>query len=180
MNQEEIRKILTESYDIPRVTQVQLQLLEYLSIHPKTKTAMLCKKFNTIPDPTIYRVINNLRALTILDDSNTVCFKEAFKSRFFQLPQHIRNGLLPPSQYLQTHVAAYLTKFKRDEYVPGLGTSKQAYLEQFKSNLESQPDKLKEIVYRLQNDLATIALYLGELSSFEEMHGTLHIEKEGN
>lgn len=90
---------------------------------------------------------------------------------FFDVPKSISQKILPPKQFIYTHLAAYITRFHPDELIPPYNKTAGEIMFEIKNQLNSDPVKGSELVFGLQDKLALYALYTGDVNAFKNSKG---------
>lgn len=177
MNRKEISTSVEAMFN-KRLSPYQLDVIEFLLQHPGLPPTKMIRISKTMASPkTIMGIYKNLKFLGILTPQNTVKLVPVqIEIRHFLLPEFIRSGKLPPVDYKHTHLAAKLADMKKDEVFEGL--TKDQHLTSWKERCDSNTEKLHEVVYRLQNDLAQLAMYGGDLTAFKDMQGTNQFDQQ--
>ncbi len=93
----------------------------------------------------------------------------------FDLPKAISHRILPPAEYIYTHIAAYLARFNPDELVPPYNKTPGEVMYSIRQSLNASPVRASDLVFGLQERLALFALYNGEVRGFKDSKGKLVI-----
>lgn len=143
------------------------RLQEFYSEFPNKSDKETMELLN-MPQATFYRAKAKLKELD----------EEIKQTIAFQLPTGVRQKILPPQTYKNTHLAAYLSKFRMGDKVPPFGETKAEIMFKIKRMVENDPALASELVFTLQDRLALFALWSGDVSAFSGSVGQLHVPEK--
>lgn len=112
---------------------------------------------------TFFRAYKTLKDHGLLEDPPI--------ERDYELPAAIRMGRLPPVRYSTVHLVNYLTKFKTEETVPPYGKTKGQIIEDMRRKMATDAEIGADVIYGIQERLALLSLFNGNLTAFESMVG---------
>ena len=156
-----------------QVTTSQVSIVEYLLKKPGTHYRILSTKLG-IDYEAAKATVKRLKAIEAIDSNSHVLLKQPVGdlSSSIRLPKNILEKTLPPSNFYYVHVAAKLAQ-SEDEEVIWKGMTKKQIMESIKHQITNSKDRQDAIMFGVQDRLAEFAIFIGDLSSFEDMQGII-------
>ena len=176
MNRDEIRTELDKHCRI--VTDNQISVIEYLLKRSGSSNQTLAKRLG-LTFKTVESVTRRLREKELITDNHHVLIEvtQSTQVTSIRLPKNILEKTLPPSKFYYVHVAAKLAQ-SEDEEVVWKGMTKKQIMESIKHQITNSKDRQDAIMFGVQDKLAEFAIFTGDLSSFEDMQGTITLPEE--
>lgn len=150
-----------------------LPLLEKILIEAQGVSGLELAKKLSISKSAFYRHAENLERVNLLKHEHGLyqtIIPTAIR-RDFYIPAAIQQGILHEHSGNATNLATLLAHLPDNSKLPGNDLTKAQILAHIKRELDNNPELRAKLILNLQNLLAIMSLYKGDLKPFENMSG---------
>lgn len=171
---EEIKTQIRSEYNVRVVSNLQAEIVHFLTENPFSNRYTVTKELNNSSVPKAY---DRLKALGVISPKGTVQLNGTeFQTRrvYYPLVDIIREKRMPPTEYTYTHMAAFLATLEDNVLVLETGLTKIKYLEKIRKAALEQHELILKRIYDLQNNLALCSLLAGNLENWKDMNGPIY------